>query len=150
MNPTERFWAKVRKGNPDECWPWLGYVDRKTGYGRFGSNGKVNSAQRFAWESTFGPVPPGLLVCHKCDNPVCQNPNHLWLGSYSDNNADMRTKGRAVKPPSQAKLTEGQVRLIRRMWVPYKVSIRQISQTLGLPYKACECAVSKQKWKSVL
>jgi hypothetical protein len=144
---VKAFWSKVQKGKPNECWPWLGYTEKETGYGKFTWGGRSNSAHRFAWISTFGAIPPGLFVCHKCDNRICQNPNHLWLGTVTDNNRDMFGKGRGSNPPRHTKITETQVRQIRGMWVPYKRSIRSISQELGLPYKACESAVSH--WRHI-
>lgn len=70
------------------CWEWQGA--RTAGYGSYG-NALVH---RLAYELYIGPIPDGLLVCHKCDNAVCCNPVHLFTGTYSDNNADCRGKGR--------------------------------------------------------
>ena len=138
-----RFWSRVRPGLPDECWPWLGKLDSQTGYAQFCWNAKKTSAHRFAWEVTFGPIPFGLFVCHKCDNRACQNPSHLWLGTASDNNKDMFRKGRN-RNVGKPKITPDQGRLVRKLWIPYKMSIRKISERLGLPYRSCEYAVSKK------
>lgn len=141
------FWGNVKIGTPRECWPWMGRIEKETGYGKFCWNRHCNSAHRFAWISVFGEIPSGLFVCHKCDNRTCQNPSHLWLGTAADNNRDMFRKGRGSKPPSSAKITPAQVRLIRKLWIPYKMSVRQIATHLCLPYKACECAITK--WKGI-
>lgn len=143
------FWSRVKIGKPDECWPWKGSVDKQTGYGRFAWNCKVTSAHRFAWLASAGlPIPKGFLICHHCDNRICQNPRHLFLGTIADNNTDMRNKGRGSKPPSSAKITPDQVRQIRAMWVPRKVTMPDIAKKLGLSVKTVESAI--RKWKTVI
>jgi DNA-binding CsgD family transcriptional regulator len=92
-NPTERFWRKVRKG--EECWEWTGFRVPPLGYGRFRLNDEQTWAHRVSWELTFGPIPEGLQVCHRCDNPPCVRPDHLFLGTPLDNVRDMIGKGRA-------------------------------------------------------
>ena len=92
-----RFWAKVQKG--DSCWLWTA-SKRNKGYGAFcwHEDGRPvqGRAHVFSYRLHFGPVPPGLCILHTCDNPACVNPAHLFPGSKSDNNADMRRKGRHV------------------------------------------------------
>lgn len=87
-----RFDAKVQRG--PSCWLWVGHV-AAGGYGYFRRRGKIVRAHRHAWESAHGPVPPGLYVCHRCDNRRCVRPDHLFLGTALDNARDMRSKGRA-------------------------------------------------------
>lgn len=142
----QAFWARFGWGGVDECWPWLGYVEKQTGYGKFSFDGKLNSAHRFAYMQAFGKIPTGLLVCHKCDNRKCQNPNHLFAGTYTDNNRDMFQKGRGSPPPPRPNITEAQVLQIRAMWKPYEISVRAISKKLNLPYKSVENAVSPSNW----
>jgi hypothetical protein len=83
----------------DACWVFTGHrtVD---GYGRIRHNGRESNAHRVAYELARGPIPAGLVVCHRCDNPPCVNPAHLWLGTQADNIADMDAKGRRVAPGS--------------------------------------------------
>lgn len=89
----ERFWSKVNKGNPDECWEWLGTKDRY-GYGRFHLNGKMEKAHRIAYQFTYGSIPEGEVVRHKvCRNRACCNPNHLKTGTQDDNQMDMMEDG---------------------------------------------------------
>ena len=94
IKPIEgRFWSKVDIKGEDECWEWK-VCKNGWGYGNFDVNGKKQLAHRVAWELTYGPIPEGLLCLHTCDNPACNNPKHLWLGTNQDNVADMVAKGR--------------------------------------------------------
>jgi hypothetical protein len=86
------FWDKVWIG--DECWEWRGCRNRLGGYGRLSIDGQRVLAHRVAWEMEQGPVPDGIRVLHRCDNPPCVRPDHLFLGTQADNIADMRAKGR--------------------------------------------------------
>ena len=92
---TERFWSKDdQSGGPDACWNWTAFRDRD-GYGRFQISKKVGrTSHRVAWEMENGPIPGGLCVLHKCDNPACVNVSHLFLGTRLDNNKDRHRKGR--------------------------------------------------------
>lgn len=89
---AERFWEKVEK--TDGCWLWTASLTNK-GYGEFRLNEPSPIlAHRVAYELAHGPIPPGLFVCHHCDNPPCVRPDHLFLGTQKDNAQDMVRKGR--------------------------------------------------------
>lgn len=98
----ERFWSKVDRGGPDDCWLWTAKAKCHGGYGAINYGGRGSPrlrAHRVAYELTFGPIPEGLVACHRCDVPRCCNPAHLFLGTKADNTHDMMAKGRMKKPP---------------------------------------------------
>jgi len=127
---AERFSAFVAMGEPDACWPWTGGKADGAAYGGFYvSKTRRIRAHRAAWIiANSAAIPDGVLVCHRCDNPPCCNPAHLFLGTIQDNNADRVAKGRTVavsrrSPASKyrrgadhscAKLTPEQVAAIRQ------------------------------------
>lgn len=80
------------------CWLWLGCTCRN-GYGRLYFKGGPKLAHRVAWEAQYGPIPAGKVLCHKCDNPGCVNPDHMTVGTQADNVADMVRKGRENRDP---------------------------------------------------
>lgn len=122
-----RFWSKVEVRGPDECWEWKG-PRHPQGYGRTKYGGRTVSAHRLAFMFSVGPIPAEMDVCHRCDNPPCCNPAHLFLGDHAANMADMKTKGRAKsgspkgEDHPQAKLSDADVREIRDR---YRAGARQ-------------------------
>lgn len=91
----KRFFDKIEK--TDSCWNWVG-AKTSGGYGNIGINNKTVRAHRLSYELHNGPFDPKLFVCHKCDNPGCVNPEHLFLGNNSDNMKDCFIKGRLKIP----------------------------------------------------
>jgi hypothetical protein len=88
------FLKRVKVASGDDCWLWQGVLNKK-GYGRYYTRGKVFFAHRVSYELFKGEIPPGLLVLHRCDVPTCVNPNHLFVGTHSDNAKDAVAKGRS-------------------------------------------------------
>lgn len=101
MLDAQRFWSKVARRAPGECWEWIGSRFPR-GYGRLKLNRKTAYAHRVSWELAHGvPVPDGLCVLHRCDNPPCVNPAHLWSGTMADNMHDRDAKGRGRWGPNR-------------------------------------------------
>jgi hypothetical protein len=98
---TSRFHSGY-KTTPNGCWEWQRSKD-KDGYGYIKKDQKTTKAHRVSYELHYGPIENGLWVLHRCDNPSCVNPEHLWLGTAKDNSDDMIAKGRAVAPKPNMK-----------------------------------------------
>lgn len=89
-----RFWAKVQEA-PSGCWNWTGSTSGRFGYGHIRTSKRnTENCHRISWMMANGDIPDGFCVLHRCDNPSCVNPAHLFLGTYLDNNRDMAAKGR--------------------------------------------------------
>lgn len=138
-----RFWAKVdRSGGSDACWPWLanrrrrGYGSFKIASGRHGPRGgrrwATKLAHRASWSIAFGRIPDTMHVLHRCDNPPCVNPAHLFLGTALDNIRDRHAKHRDARQQGEshgaAKLTAAQVEEIRAA----RASQSEIAARFGL------------------
>jgi hypothetical protein len=146
-------WDRVGVSGGEDCWPWLGSLN-KWGYGDCFWNGRRVNASRAAHESAVGPVSTGLVVCHTCDNPACCNQAHLWAGTQAENLADCRAKGRQVYVTgadhhrSTAKLTEEMVREARRLYAA-GVSQSEIGRRWGVNSSTISRAVRGKKWAHV-
>jgi len=126
LSPEERFFSKVSVSDPDSCWEWQGRK-LKDGYGAFHFQGKRVIASRFAWTLFYGEIPKGMYVLHKCDNPACVNPRHLFLGTQKENMEDAALKLRKSGPHNgRTKLSWPQVDTIRillqRGWSTYRLA----------------------------
>jgi hypothetical protein len=150
-DPAVRFFAKViRHENPDVCWGWSG-AKHRYGYGRMQWKGAVVEAHRISFEIHSGqPIPAGMEVCHSCDNPVCSNPNHLFLGTNSDNRADSVRKSRhgfGVRL-KQAKLNPDSVQDIRRRHQSGE-SMYRLAKLFHVSFRTIHDAVKRITWKQV-
>lgn len=139
---AERFAKYVQYGSPSECWPWTGTTEKFRGGYRLGritdEQGRTKRTHRVAWELAYGPIPAQMYICHKCDNPICVNPSHLFLGTRSTNALDMHAKGRNVPiriyrgtEHGRAKLSEVDVLAIRRSQASYSAIATRYGVTSG-------------------
>ena len=168
----KRFWNKVQKGKPDECWEWrAGRIS--AGYGEFVIGNHVFRAHRVAWVlANKQPIPGGFCVLHRCDNPPCVAPHHLFLGTIADNNTDKAQKGRTRYPvfcgnehwthkhPElvhhlphgeqhwHAKLTANKVREIRHRYaVGGDISQPTLAREFGVSQHAIWCIIHRKTWR---
>lgn len=166
IKPTEmdavRFWVKVNKLGPDECWEWT-KGRNKWGYGKFSIRDLENkkrtaAAHRIAYQIYNNELPAGLLVCHRCDNRLCCNPAHLFLGTHAENSADMVAKGRSkasYTPPEKrrygkdnpnSKLTEEIVRSIRSEYSSGGIGKRPLALRYGVSKPVITAVVRRETW----
>lgn len=152
----DRFWAKVDKSaGPDGCWFWTAGTSKR-GYGMFrvrpGTDGGV-AAHRFAYEESNGPIPDGLCACHHCDNPLCVNPSHIFPGTHADNMADRARKGRyrglQGEDHPAARLTEADVKEIRRLYQAGQRDLSALAERFGvLPHTVYQAA-TRRTWRHI-
>jgi hypothetical protein len=153
--PEQRFWQKVSKGGPDECWNWTAAVN-KYGYGHFGFSAAVGMirAHRYAFELTNGEIPHGAIVRHRCDNRLCVNPAHLELGTAADNVADMMARGRQRNRPlkgaenGSAKLSPETVLEIRRR-LANGATDRGLARDIGVGKSTVRRIRTGQSWAHI-
>ena len=145
-----RFWSKVEK--TDGCWIWNAGIFRSgLGYGAFKYESRRVVAHRFAWLLSYGPVPPGMLVCHRCDNPLCVRPDHLFLGTHTDNMRDRNAKCRQARGEKggNVTLTEQNVRDIRS-WHAADIGPTEIARRLGVSRNTVKHVTLRHHWRHLL
>ncbi len=156
---AKRFWehADVVVHGFDLCWNWKGMKDRQ-GYGMIKVRPKMYRAHRVAWVIiNKEEIPDGFQVCHKCDNPSCVNPTHLFLGINADNVRDKVSKGRQSHAGKgskgelhpRAKLTEKEVLEIRRQYIPNWVTARDLAFRFGVSEREIRAIIYRQVWTHI-
>lgn len=160
----KRFWQQTRSGYPDECWVWIGTLNR-LGYGRIGlggKNAKIIAAHRASWVLHQGEIPAGMHVLHSCDNRKCVNPAHLSIGTHAENMRDRDAKGRQAKglrngrhthPEAtvrgdrhpKATLKCGDVLLIRAAYKAGRTRA-ELARAFGVSHNNVSYVVSRKTW----
>lgn len=145
----ELFLAKVEQ--TDHCWLWRGSISPVTGYGRLQFMNKSLRAHRVAYELLVGPIPKGMEVCHNCDNPPCQRPDHFFLGTTADNLRDMTIKGRSSfgERNGRSKLGSEAVREIRRLYATGEVTQQQLAGMFGVEQITISNITTRKTWQRV-
>lgn len=140
-----RFWSNVNRPDAKACWEWTGYVSKR-GYGVFGfGRGMRALAHRFSWVASRGEIPAGIEVCHHCDNTVCVNPDHLFLGTHRENHLDSIRKGRKRAWGLQ-KLNAAQVYEIRARVAAGELQYR-VAREFGIARNTVSGIVRFQSWQ---
>lgn len=150
----ERFWARFKEDKKTGCLEWT-YSKNPKGYGQYMIGGRGQQRRfythRLSWMLTFGKIPKGFIVCHKCDNPSCGNPSHLFLGTYKDNTNDMMKKGRhwyiKVDPLLYSKLNFEKAREIRE--TKHLLSIKQQALKYGVCASTIKNVRKGRTWNGV-
>jgi hypothetical protein len=149
-NYLRRLFNHIDFGNNKDCWNWAGSITENNRYGLFRLNGSQTKAHRFCYELWVGEIPDGMCVCHKCDNPKCVNPDHLFLGTQFDNMVDRTDKNRGYKPIGEknlfSKLKEKEVLEIRRLYKTRRVSQRYLAKMFLVTASCVENIVSRKSW----
>jgi hypothetical protein len=115
LTEEERFLKRVNIDQETNCWLWTGSVIKANWHGQWrNAKGAIEPTHRAAWRLFKSPIPEGVCICHRCDNPVCVNPAHLFMGSKSDNARDMWEKGRA-RPKSSLGENHGMSKLTKEI-----------------------------------
>jgi hypothetical protein len=145
-----QFWSRVQPGEAAECWLWRGSLD-VYGYGIY-SDGRAGTrkAHRIVWQLTHGVVlSSDELLCHHCDNPVCVNPAHLFIGTHKDNMRDKVAKGRcnqARERNNYAKLDPELVRQIREAVAAGGTTQCAVAQRFGISESLVSVVVNGRRW----
>ncbi len=133
------------------CWSWIGSI--KSGYGILKKDKKHIKIHRFIWEYNFGKIESNKIICHKCDNRLCSNPEHLFIGTLNDNIQDMisknRQKGALGEKNAKAKLDEKKVAVIKKLLNSGK-SIKEISKLFQVTFQTIYCIKIGKRWKDIL
>lgn len=169
----QKFWPKVNKDGPTpihvpgigKCWLWTGATDRY-GYGNLKSFGK-GLAHRISFEIKNGLIEHGKSICHRCDNPACVNPDHLFIGTHKENMMDAAKKGRMAsgerngtktKPETRprgelcsfAKLNEHAVKELRKEYSMGGITMEKIALKHGITTVTAWKVINRKSWAHII
>jgi len=143
LSDVKRFWSKVDIGGPDECWEWMA-VRHPFGHGKIKVDGQYEYAHRVAYSLERGALGDDLVL-HKCDNPPCVNPNHLYLGDHTDNIRDAYNRGQRSDSP----LTKQDVVEIKRKLADGEKTQREIAEEFGVVRGCIANIATGRNWSRV-
>ncbi len=155
--PAERQ-LKWEVNKETGCWEIVSHAPLRHGYRNIRRNGKRYKAQRWVWQETYGPIPPGICVLHRCDNPACINPDHLFLGTMTDNIKDRDQKGRTARQKGEkhggSKLVEKQVKEIRRKYIKgvdrnNRGNGTALAKEYGITRGMICCIIRRKNWRHI-
>jgi hypothetical protein len=143
----EKFMSHVRK--TDSCWIWTG-CRIESGYGRIKIDGRCILAHRASHEIFIGEIQNGFEVCHSCDVKFCVNPKHLFVGTRKDNMEDKVFKKKQWRPKGvlnpKAKLTEENIKEIRRLYIPWQFSQQKLADMFGVSQVQISHIILRKQW----
>ncbi len=144
-----RFWKKVKKKGPKDCWEWIGTL--REGYGLIVIGGFTFNAHRMSYFFKYQSLPDDLLVCHQCDNTSCVNPAHLFLGTSQENRKDCVQKVRHARGEGQFKhkLTENQVSEIRLRYSQSGVSYNKLADRFKVSKQTIYRVINRMSWNHI-
>lgn len=144
-----RLAKRSRLNTETGCIEWIGALMHQ-GYGHLRWRGKVYRTHRLSYAAVNGDIPAGMFVCHKCDNPKCMNPEHLFLGTYADNSADMAQKKRSTigERNPMAKVNVATVQAIR-IWGKTGMFHKKIAAKFGITREAVSLILRGERWKNI-
>ena len=155
----ERFWDKVNKQTKMDCWEWIGAIN-SGGYGSFDTGEEITNAHRVAWEMVYGEIPKhdsyhGMCICHICDNKLCVNPKHLFIGTHEDNMKDMSKKGRCKQREQRgenshfSKLCNEEVLKIRQLYSEGNYTMTAIAEIYNVSRPTIGEIVNCKSWNNL-
>jgi hypothetical protein len=157
----ERFWNKINVRAEDKCWEWTAAT--RSGYGAIKIDGSVVSAHRLSWRFEHGEIPDDLYVCHHCDNRLCCNPKHLFLGTHSDNmkdayekerltqleNCEERLEVKSGEANPKSKLTKKEVKRIKFLLDKKDLTHKQIGKKFNVSRQCITDINVGNKWSHI-